>query len=60
MTHADAMAALLDLEAADPHLRVYRVTLPGGSGSMPLRNSHPSVADGQPGYVTHDGQEFTL
>lgn len=61
MAGDDVRAALLALEAADPHLRVYRVSYPGAAdGSMPLRNSHPHVTAGPAGYVTHDGQEFSL
>ena len=61
MTHEEVRARLLALETADPHLRVYRVSYPGAvAASMPLTLSHPFVADGPAGYVTHDGQEFPL
>lgn len=61
MTHDDVRAALLALEQADPHLRVYRVSYPGAvAQSMPLRHSNPHVQPGPAGYVTHDGQEFHL
>ena len=61
MTHDSIRARLLALEAADPHLRVYRVSYPGAvAQSMPLAGSHPLVTDGPRGYVTHGGQEFDL
>lgn len=60
MNYEDARAVLRELEDADPHLRVFRVRIPGGTGSMPLQRSHPSVEDGPPSYITHDGQEFPL
>jgi hypothetical protein len=61
VTHDSIRARLLALEAADPHLRVYRVSYPGAvAQSMPLASSHPLVTDGAASYVTHDGQEFDL
>lgn len=59
--HAEVRSRLLAHEARDPHLRVYRVSYPGAvAQSMSLALSHPFVADGPVGYLTHDGQEFPL
>lgn len=61
MSHDYIRAVLMQLESADPDLRVARVSYPGATAeSMPLGMSRPLVVDGPAGYTTIDGLEIPL